>query len=220
MALSALKPGPYCSASRLRPLPRPLLRPLLRPLPPLLLRPLLRPLLRRRQTECCASPTPSLPETMCGLCSRLWPAPVLPLPLTACLVRPAIALCASSRPVEASLPTAWWGREPGPFCKTRRRPTPPAPTPAPAPPAPAPPAPAPPAQRPPTHIRVLRLANPFTRGDDVRAVQQALARAGFSVVADGVFGPATDRAVRQFQASRRLTVDGIVGSQTRARLGV
>jgi peptidoglycan hydrolase-like protein with peptidoglycan-binding domain/GH24 family phage-related lysozyme (muramidase) len=90
-----------------------------------------------------------------------------------------------------------------------------APTP---PPTPAPPAPSAPTV--PTHIRVLRLANPFTRGDDVRRVQQALARAGMAVTADGVFGPATDRAVRQFQASRGLTVDGIVGSLTRAQLGV
>ncbi len=72
----------------------------------------------------------------------------------------------------------------------------------------------------PSFIRVLRLANPYTRGDDVRAVQQAIARAGFSVVADGVFGPGTDRAVRQYQASRGLTVDGVVGSLTRASLGV
>jgi peptidoglycan hydrolase-like protein with peptidoglycan-binding domain/GH24 family phage-related lysozyme (muramidase) len=83
-----------------------------------------------------------------------------------------------------------------------------------------PPAQGPPPQSTPTHIRVLRLANPNSRGDDVRAVQQAIARAGFPLTADGVFGPATDRAVRQFQASRGLTVDGIVGSQTRRALGV
>ncbi|MGB3135714.1 MAG: peptidoglycan-binding protein [Nodosilinea sp.] len=78
----------------------------------------------------------------------------------------------------------------------------------------------PPSQRSPTHIRVLRLANPLTRGDDVRAVQQALARAGFSLGIDGVFGPASDRAVRQFQASRGLAADGAVGIQTRTALGV
>ncbi len=89
-----------------------------------------------------------------------------------------------------------------------------------SPPSQSPPTQSPPPQGTPTHIRVLRLANPFTRGDDVRLVQQAIIRAGFLLVADGVFGPDTDRAVRQFQASRRLTVDGIVGSQTRASLGV
>ncbi|PSR15452.1 peptidoglycan-binding protein, partial [filamentous cyanobacterium CCP3] len=80
--------------------------------------------------------------------------------------------------------------------------------------------PTPPTTRPPAVIRVLRLANPYTQGDDVRAVQQAIARAGFPLVADGVFGPATDRAVRQYQASRGLVVDGVVGSRTRASLGV
>ncbi|PZU93725.1 MAG: peptidoglycan-binding protein, partial [Leptolyngbya sp.] len=78
----------------------------------------------------------------------------------------------------------------------------------------------PPTPTSPSFIRVLRLANPYTRGEDVRAVQQAIARAGIPVVADGVFGPGTDRAVRQFQSSRGLTTDGIVGSRTRASLGV
>ncbi|WP_228037547.1 peptidoglycan-binding protein [Nodosilinea sp. LEGE 06152] len=82
----------------------------------------------------------------------------------------------------------------------------------PTPPAPPSPAPSP--------NRLLRLTNPLTTGADVRAVQQALARAGIALAADGSFGPATDRAVRQFQASRGLTVDGIVGSRTRASLGV
>jgi peptidoglycan hydrolase-like protein with peptidoglycan-binding domain/GH24 family phage-related lysozyme (muramidase) len=80
--------------------------------------------------------------------------------------------------------------------------------------------PRPPAPGTPTHIRVLRLANPYMQGEDVRRVQQALARAGFPVAVDGVFGPGSDRAVRQFQASRGLSVDGVVGSLTRARLGV
>lgn len=78
----------------------------------------------------------------------------------------------------------------------------------------------PPPQTSPSFIRVLRLANPYTRGDDVRAVQQAIARAGIPIVADGVFGPGSDRAVRQYQASRGLAADGIVGSRTRASLGV
>jgi peptidoglycan hydrolase-like protein with peptidoglycan-binding domain len=35
---------------------------------------------------------------------------------------------------------------------------------------------------------------------------------------DGIFGQKTDQRVRQFQTTRRLTVDGIVGPQTLAAL--
>jgi hypothetical protein len=57
-----------------------------------------------------------------------------------------------------------------------------------------------------------------SRGDAVRQVQQALARYGYSVHVDGVFGPQTDKAVRHWQRANRLVVDGIVGPQTRASL--
>ncbi|WP_228041260.1 peptidoglycan-binding protein, partial [Nodosilinea sp. LEGE 07088] len=66
--------------------------------------------------------------------------------------------------------------------------------------------------------QVLRLTHPFTTGDAVRTVQQALVRAGIAIATDGVFGPASDRAVRQFQASRGLVADGVVGPQTWALL--
>jgi len=63
--------------------------------------------------------------------------------------------------------------------------------------------------------RLLKLANPMMRGDDVTALQRAL-----RVEADGVFGPATDNAVRAFQTEKGLTSDGIVGPATRAALGL
>ncbi len=52
-------------------------------------------------------------------------------------------------------------------------------------------------------------------GVDVRAVQQRL-----GVVADGIAGPQTRRAVRRFQRANGLTVDGIVGPQTLGALGL
>jgi peptidoglycan hydrolase-like protein with peptidoglycan-binding domain len=55
------------------------------------------------------------------------------------------------------------------------------------------------------------------RGDTehpVRTLQQLLRAHGKNVAVDGLFGPATDAAVRTFQASRGLAVDGIVGPHT------
>lgn len=68
--------------------------------------------------------------------------------------------------------------------------------------------------------RVLRLRSPYTSGQDVEAVQQALVDAGFPTDVDGVFGPATAAAVRAFQRSAGITVDALVGPGTRAALGI
>jgi peptidoglycan hydrolase-like protein with peptidoglycan-binding domain len=51
-------------------------------------------------------------------------------------------------------------------------------------------------------------------GTAVRYLQERLAVHGIRVTVDGVFGPATETAVRGFQKLRRLTVDGIVGPKT------
>jgi GH24 family phage-related lysozyme (muramidase) len=67
--------------------------------------------------------------------------------------------------------------------------------------------------------RLLFLSSPYLIGDDVRAVQRALLRNGYPVAVDGIFGPGTARAVSQFQSSRGLVADGVVGPRTRAVLG-
>ncbi|MGH3734969.1 MAG: glycoside hydrolase domain-containing protein [Micromonosporaceae bacterium] len=52
-------------------------------------------------------------------------------------------------------------------------------------------------------------------GYAVRRLQRALTAAlGRSIAVDGSFGPATERAVRDYQASRGLAVDGVVGRDT------
>ena len=53
-----------------------------------------------------------------------------------------------------------------------------------------------------------------SRGDAVKIMQASLNGRGFPCVADGVFGPATDGALRAFQSSRGLAKDGICGPQT------
>lgn len=57
-------------------------------------------------------------------------------------------------------------------------------------------------------------------GVAVLNLQKALTAAGFSCVADGVFGPATETMVKAYQAAKSLVVDGIVGSKTWAMLGM
>ena len=58
-------------------------------------------------------------------------------------------------------------------------------------------------------------------GSDVRALQTRLEELGFSPgPIDGQFGPGTESAVRAFQQSRGLTVDGIVGPATAKALGL
>ncbi len=58
-----------------------------------------------------------------------------------------------------------------------------------------------------------------SKGTEVRKLQQALIDLGFlQDKADGVFGPKTEDAVKSFQASQGLTVDGLAGTGTQSRL--
>lgn len=50
---------------------------------------------------------------------------------------------------------------------------------------------------------------------DIRAVQRKV-----GVAADGIFGPATERAVKRWQRRHGLVADGIVGPRTRAAMGI
>lgn len=53
---------------------------------------------------------------------------------------------------------------------------------------------------------------------DVKRLQQLLINAGQNIVADGKFGPATENAVKAFQKSAGLSVDGSAGPATLAAL--
>jgi peptidoglycan DL-endopeptidase CwlO len=59
---------------------------------------------------------------------------------------------------------------------------------------------------------------PGDEGADVRRLQEALRRLNYNVTADGKYGPATVRAVRELQTSRSLVADGVVGRSTWAVL--
>lgn len=68
---------------------------------------------------------------------------------------------------------------------------------------------------------LLMLTDPYTRGKDVKELQKALKEAGLNPgKIDGVFGPLTEVAVTGFQMREGLTVDGVVGPETRAQLGI
>ncbi|MFB7241700.1 peptidoglycan-binding protein [Streptomyces populi] len=56
------------------------------------------------------------------------------------------------------------------------------------------------------------------RGGCVTELQRLLRHFGYSIDVDGDFGPATDSAVRDFQSTHGLSVDGQVGANTKREL--
>ena len=65
---------------------------------------------------------------------------------------------------------------------------------------------------------LLKIVSPYMKGVRVQALQQRLADLGFQVAVDSIFGAETDAAVRAFQTAHGLTVDGIAGKATLAKL--
>lgn len=57
-------------------------------------------------------------------------------------------------------------------------------------------------------------------GVDVYTVQHLVTYHGFATTVDGIFGPNTEARVRDFEASRGLTVDGVVDAATWPTLAV
>ena len=62
-------------------------------------------------------------------------------------------------------------------------------------------------------------------GPEVKALQEQLRSQGFDIKADGIFGPKTEAALKDFQAKQAenggqaIAVDGVAGPETRAALG-
>jgi len=71
-----------------------------------------------------------------------------------------------------------------------------------------------------SNFRLLRLDKSQFVGEDVREIQKALLAKGTQLTIDGIFGPGTDKAVRDFQEKTGLRPDGIVGGLTREALGL
>lgn len=64
------------------------------------------------------------------------------------------------------------------------------------------------------YFPVLKRNDAATQNEDVRYLQRLLNANGYSVNTDGGFGPKTEQAVINFQNSKRIKADGIVGPLT------
>jgi hypothetical protein len=75
-----------------------------------------------------------------------------------------------------------------------------------------------PEDRVPMAWRTIQLQTPYLRGDDVKLLQGAMVRAGLSLTADGIFGPASTAKVKEFQTLKGLEPTGVIDQQTRRLL--
>lgn len=77
-----------------------------------------------------------------------------------------------------------------------------------------------PSRQPTASRPVSSLLRKGDRGANVKQLQNDLISAGYTVKfgADGIFGAGTESAVRQLQSDYKISVDGIVGNDTRAKL--
>jgi len=62
--------------------------------------------------------------------------------------------------------------------------------------------------------RFLRVADPLMEGPDVLEVQKRLKDLGYKITPSGVYDPATEAVVREFQNDYGIMVDGVVGPDT------
>jgi N-acetylmuramoyl-L-alanine amidase len=68
--------------------------------------------------------------------------------------------------------------------------------------------------------RLLYLSSPMLRGDDVVELQRQLNALGFDAGReDGILGPETETALRQFQRNAGTTADGVFGPATLEAIG-
>ena len=69
-------------------------------------------------------------------------------------------------------------------------------------------------------FHLMRILKRGMEGGDVKLVQERLNALGFDCgKADGILGPKTEQAIKSFQATKKLTVDGVVGEKTCKALG-
>lgn len=63
-------------------------------------------------------------------------------------------------------------------------------------------------------LEIKRTIKRGAKGKKVKCIQEWLCLHGFDVLIDGIFGPATEKAVVEFQRMKGITADGKVGKET------